>query len=98
MVSCAANTASSLSTTPTPRTLALPEIVTRKIFDAYDTETAALEDIDPRAIPIDCPALVWIQHDRKRIEREREAERATELAKKAQREEDLRLRGLSIDA
>lgn len=69
-----------------------------EIFDAYDSETEALSHIDPKAIAIDCPALVWVQHDRKRIAREREEERRTEQQKKAEREETLRLRGLAIDA
>ncbi len=69
-----------------------------EVFDAYDTETAALEAIDPRAIAIDCPALVWVQHDRKRIKLELEAERIAERDKEAQLAETRRLRGLSIDA
>lgn len=42
-----------------------------QVFDGYATEHDALLDIDPRATVIDCPALLWIQYDRKRIERER---------------------------
>lgn len=69
-----------------------------QVFDGYTSESDALYDIDPRAIAIDCPALVWIQHDRKRIDRERAEELAREQEEKARREEQQRLLGLSIDA
>lgn len=69
-----------------------------EIFDAYDTETAALEAIDPKAIAIDCPALVWIQHDRSKAHREYEAERIALREKEAEQAEALRLRRLSTDA
>jgi hypothetical protein len=69
-----------------------------QVFDGYTSEHDALSDIDPRAIAIDCPDLLWIQHERKRIDRERAEELAREQEEKAKREEQQRLRGLSIDA
>lgn len=66
-----------------------------QIFDAYDTETEALSHIDPKAISIDCPALVWVQHDYKRQCREHEERLARERAEESAREERRRLYGLS---
>lgn len=66
-----------------------------EIFDAYDSETEALSHIDPNAIAIDCPALVWVQHDYKRIAREHESHLARERAEESAREERRRLYGLS---
>lgn len=66
-----------------------------EIFDGYETETEALSAIDPKAIAIDCPALVWVQHDYKRQCREYEEQQAREREEKTRREEERRLRGLS---
>lgn len=69
-----------------------------QVFNGYTSEHDALSDIDPRAIAIDCPALLWIQHERKRTDRERADELAAKQAEKARREHEQYLRGLSIDA
>lgn len=66
-----------------------------EIFDGYETETGALSAIDPKAISIDCPALVWVQHEYKRQCREYEEQQVREREEKYRREEARRLRGLS---
>lgn len=66
-----------------------------EIFDGYETETEALSAIDPHAIAIDCPALVWVQHDYKRQCREYEEQQAREREERTCQEEERRLRGLS---
>lgn len=67
-----------------------------EIFDGYETETEALSDIDPKAVAIDCPALVWVQHDK--AKREYDAEIIKARAREAEEDESRRLRRLSIDS
>lgn len=68
-----------------------------QVFDGYESDDAALADITPKANSLD-PRLTWIQHDRIRLAKEREAAKLEEYRAQQQREEESRLRALSHKA
>lgn len=64
-------------------------------FGIYTNEDAAISDIDDNAIAIDCPPLIWIQHERAKAKREHEIEQERKRTEAAKVAEEVRQRNLS---